>query len=87
MYKAILKRKNGEIRTKNVSSVLSYIDLFFIEDRIHTPIEEFTDLTPDNIINVGGFTNVEMKNYRKIRFELIDQISEYQGIKLIYKEI
>ncbi len=85
MYKAILKRKNGQLVMKNIASVLLFIDLSFIEDRIHTPIEEFTDLTPDNIINIGGFTNIEIKNYRKIRFELIDQILDDN--QLIYKEI
>lgn len=85
--KAILKRKNGEIRNKYVSSIEPYIDLFFIEDRVHTPLEEYTDCTPDNIINIGGFTNIENQGYRKIRYELTYQILSTEGDHLIYTEI
>lgn len=87
MYTAILNRKNGGKITKHIPKLVSFIDIDEIDQSAKFDLEEFTDLTPDNIINKGGFTKVGGLNYKRTRFELVDHILKYSGTTLIYKEI
>ncbi len=65
MYTAILNRKNGGKITKHISKLLSFIDIDEIDQSANPNFEKFIDLTPDNIINKGGFTIVGGCNYKK----------------------
>ncbi len=87
MYQAILKKRNGKQITKYISKILSFINIDETDHSANYDLEEFTELTPDNLINKGGFTIIRACNHKIIRFELIDKISCYTGIKLIYKEV
>ncbi len=84
MYTAILNRKNGGKIIKHISKLLSFIDIDEINQSAKYDLEEFIDLTPDNIINKSEFTTVSGCNYKTTRFKLIDEIS---GTILIYEEI
>ncbi len=87
MYTAILNRKNGGKITKHISKALSFIDIDQIDNSANPNFQKYIDLTPDNIINKGGFTTVGGCDYKKTRFELVDQILKYSGTILIYEEI
>lgn len=88
MYIAILKRKNGLEITKHISRIISYIDIEETDNQLNLNIEEYIDLTPDNIINKGGFSEVIELKMKRTRFILSTNVSlDSLCTKLIYKEL
>ncbi len=81
MYKAILQRKNGNIINHVISDMRKYIYISLALSG--TPVEEYTELTPDNIINKGGFTKIQPPNIKQLTFEFISR--EVDGLH--YQEI
>ena len=57
MYKAILKRKNGKEIITFISSILTSV-YWNQPISIDLDKEEYRDITPNNIINHGGFSTV-----------------------------
>jgi len=81
-YRAILMWKNGQQTEMATSKILQYIDVIAYPEPFKC--EEFIELTPDNIIDKGGFTKLFYANTPKIRFQLY---GELPGIdRLYYKE-
>lgn len=81
MYRAILQRKNGNIINHFIKDRRKYIYISLAHSGI--PIEEYTELTPDNIINKGGFSQIKLPNIKQITFEFISR--EVDGLH--YQEI
>lgn len=85
MFKATLIYKNGNKVTVKIPFMLQFIDFAPI-NCISSGIEEFTALTPDNIINEGGFTEVSPLETNMVMFELT-QVGLHNIGDLIYEEI
>ena len=77
MYKAILKRKNGQKIIYNTPFIHSHINYIENDKNIKINLETMIDLTPDNIINEGRFTQVKELKEKKLTFELVKHILNY----------
>lgn len=69
MIRATLIYKNGKKVIVIIPKMVQFIDVA-PNDTITSGVEEFVDLTPDNIIDEGGFTTAKLLGVNKIRFEL-----------------
>lgn len=85
---AVLKFNNGSQKIWEVGDLP--LSLYFAKepniDKIKYEIEEFTELTPDNIINKGGFTTVLFIPPEKIEFIFKYSIINLDGSEVGYYE-
>lgn len=89
MYYATLIFKNGNKLTVTIPKMVQFIDVPAANLTMTSGAEEFVDLTPGNIIDKGGFSNVTESKSHKIRFELCGNHPGFgtDDRNLDYKEI
>lgn len=81
-----LIRKNGEAKLMKIYSDV-FVPEVYIEEKPQSGIEEFVDCTPNNIIELGGFSTNNQIVPKRIIFQLTEVIVENNEEIGIYYEV